>query len=1147
VSDPSTSEARQLRSRLIVAIATPLLLLLGLGALLGVQIRTLNTTAEWVDHTDSVIATGYEALKGILDQETALRGYLLSDDPSFLDAYRQAVPQRTLQDLEQLVLDNPPQRQRVQELRALYEEWLGMARGAVEGGDVKEARTRPVLLARKQLMDRIRQLARQMLDVERGLRLTRTQSLTSTRNVTAVGSLLLLVTCALTIAFVVRRQLAGVAETFVASLQAERETRNVLTDENWVREQQVALARAVPGDVSIAETCARSLNVLAAAVRADVAAVYLLEGKQLRRVASYAHNAGTGTGPLQFELGEGLLGQAALDQRVLHLTDVPADYLVVRSGTGQRDASELLLLPCSIEGRVFAIVELGFLAKLEPRARAFCERASEILANAIRAAEYRSNLREYLEETQRQAEELAAQQEELRVANEELAEQSNALREAQVRSEEQQAELEQTNTSLGRQASLLEHQNDHLRRAQDELSLKATEVARANQYKSEFLANMSHELRTPLNSTLILAKLLADNKEQNLNPEQVRFAETIYGAGNDLLILINDVLDLSRIEAGKMEVHPSTVSLARALEAVQRTFEPVARQKSVGFELQVDQNGMIETDLQRFGQIVRNLLSNAFKFTESGQVSLHASTDADGITLVVRDTGIGIAEENLETIFEAFRQADGTTHRKFGGTGLGLSISRDLAHLLGGELRVESRLGSGSAFTLTLPRRLPASGSEVSPPPLPVLAEAKEIEEPAPSVRRSEQPPPMRSGVADDRAKLAAGKRVLLIVEDDAAFANVLIDLGREHDFQVLAAESADEAMRLAQKYPPSAVILDITLPDHSGLSVLDRLKRNPATRHIPVHVISATDQAQTALSMGAVGYALKPVQRAQLVQAVQGLKDTFSREQRVVLVVEDDAVQRASVARLLAGPGVEIVPVDSVEAALHELKSRTFDCIVTDLSFPSASGYDLLETLAQDQGYAFPPVIVYTGRSLTAEEEQRLRRYSSSIIVKGARSPERLLDEVTLFLHQVEASLPADHRRMLREARDREALFEGRTILLAEDDVRNVFALASVLEPKGAKVEIARNGREAIERLEQLPDVALVLMDVMMPEMDGLTAMREIRKRREWQKLPIIALTAKAMPDDQEKCLNAGASDYVSKPFDAEMLLSLMRVWLSR
>jgi CheY-like chemotaxis protein len=401
--------------------------------------------------------------------------------------------------------------------------------------------------------------------------------------------------------------------------------------------------------------------------------------------------------------------------------------------------------------------------------------------------------------------------------------------------------------------------------------------------------------------------------------------------------------------------------------------------------------------------------------------------------------------------------------------------------------------------------------------------------------------------VADDREALASNRRLLLIVEDDPTFASILVDLGRELDFQCVVAENADEAVRVSQQHVPSAVILDIGLPDHSGLSVLDRLKRSPKTRHVPVHVVSASDHARAALSMGAVGYALKPIAREELARAVRTLKDKFPREARLVLVVEDDPVQRESVAMLLQGPGVETVAVDTVDAALSELRQRTFDCVVTDLSFPGASGYELLETLAGDDRYAFPPVIVYTGHALTAEEEQKLRRYSSSIIVKGARSPERLLDEVTLFLHQVEATLPPDRQRMLRAARDRESVFEGRTILLVEDDVRNVFALVSLLEPKGAKVEIARNGYEAIARLEQVEKIDLVLMDVMMPEMDGLTATREIRKRKEWQKLPIIALTAKAMRDDQEKCLSAGANDYVSKPFDVEMLLSLLRVWLSR
>jgi CheY-like chemotaxis protein/CHASE3 domain sensor protein len=1140
--------AASLRTRLMVAMLTPLTLLLGAGALLAYQIQQLDANARAVDHTDAVIATTYEVLKGVLDQETAIRGFMLAGDTAFLTPYRQAAPEQTLDELYLLVADNPTQQKRVRDLRRTYLEWLPLARTVVDGHEAMEARSRTGMWSRKQRMDHVREVTRQILESEHALRVQRAHALDFTREVTRYGLVGLLGLVGFLIAFVGRKQVGALAETYEGALATERETKQALAAEGWVRERQVELSMAVQGETSVDEVCARALKALALAADADVGAVYLSEGDKLTRTAVYAQAKGAGVGPAQFQMGEGLLGQAALDNRFAHLKEVPGDYLVVSSGTGQRDVSELLLIPVSHEGRLFGVLELGFLRPLSARGLSLCQRVGETLAVALRSAEYKRNLREYLEETQRQAEELATQQEELRVSNEELSEQSSALREAQQKMEQQQAELEQTNEGLARQATLLEQHNDELRHAQDALATKAAEVARANQYKSEFLANMSHELRTPLNSTLILAKLLADNKEQNLSAEQVRFAETIYSAGNDLLILINDVLDLSRIEAGKMEVHASELPIARLIEPVQRIFEPVARHKHLQFQLEIAHNGVIETDVQRVQQILRNLLSNAFKFTEQGAITLSVRADEAGFLISVRDSGIGIAEENQGAVFEAFRQADGTTNRKYGGTGLGLSISRDLARLLGGDLQLESRLGEGSTFTLRLPCRL-EPGSEASTEAIPAVAPSIVAHTGhAPQHKAVEEAAKAPTAVnVDDRNQLISGRRVLLVVEDDSAFAGVVMQLAHELEFQCLIAETADEGIRLAQKFVPSAVILDIELPDHSGLSVLDRLKRDPRTRHIPVHVISATDSTQVALSMGAVGYALKPVAREQLVRAVEALKSTFSKEGRVVLVVEDDAVQRDSVTHLLSGPGVTIVAVDSVESALEQLKQRTFDCIVTDLSFPSGSGYDLLETLARDDVYSFPPVIVYTGRSLTVEEEQRLRRFSSSIIVKGARSPERLLDEVTLFLHQVESSLPPDRQRMLRAARDREAIFEGRTILLVEDDVRNVFALVSVLEPKGAKVEIARNGREALERLEQNPDTALVLMDVMMPEMDGLTATQHIRKQHRFQKLPIIALTAKAMPDDQEKCLKAGASDYVSKPFDVDMLLSLLRVWLAR
>jgi CheY-like chemotaxis protein len=567
----------------------------------------------------------------------------------------------------------------------------------------------------------------------------------------------------------------------------------------------------------------------------------------------------------------------------------------------------------------------------------------------------------------------------------------------------------------------------------------------------------------------------------------------------------------------------------------------------------------IESDGQRVLQILRNLLSNALKFTGAGEVKvvIAATASAEGARLAfaVRDTGIGIAPEQQQTIFEAFRQADGSTHRKYGGTGLGLSISRDLAHLLGGEITLESVVGAGSTFTLWLPEKLPAGAED---PPAQAESPASGRSTPAPA-RTAPRLQMARNAVAasispvpqappDERLN-TPGARVMLVIEDDPAFAAILRDLASEHGFEAIVTHSAAEGLAAARSYRVSAVLLDMHLPDRTGLAVLDELKRDPATRHIPVHVLSVADYSHEALSRGAVGYALKPVDREQVVAALRRLDARLSPGVRRVLVVEDDARQRESVRQLLASEGVEIVPAETAARALELLRQRTFDCMVLDLNLPDLSGYELLEKMGELDGVGFPPVIVYTGRDLSRDEEQRLRRFSRSIIVKDARSPERLLDEVTLFLHQVESKLPPESQRMLRAARDREAAFEGRRILVVEDDVRNIFALSKVLEPLGARIDIARNGREALEYLERArgtdnaPD--LVLMDIMMPEMDGLTATREIRRQAEWKRLPIIALTAKAMRDDQEKCLQAGASDYLAKPLDIERLLSLVRVWM--
>jgi signal transduction histidine kinase/CheY-like chemotaxis protein len=918
-----------------------------------------------------------------------------------------------------------------------------------------------------------------------------------------------------------------------------------LRQEEWLRTARTRIADAVMGEQSVQRLAERVLEVLANFLDAQAGAMYAADTHgAYMRVGAVGMPADPQS-PLSFKPGEGLLGRATSEKRTLRIDNLPADYLKIGSALGNRTPQALLIAPLGVEGGVHGVVEFAFLRSTQDSDLELLDTVGESVAIAIRTGMLRRERESLLRETQRQAEELQAQQEELRVANEELMSQSAQLRESQARLETQQAELEQTNVQLEEHTQKLARSHDELVDAKLDLERQAAELVRANQYKSEFLANMSHELRTPLNSSLILAKLLADNREGNLTPEQLKYARGITSAGNDLLALINDILDLAKIEARRVEVTRNSVDIGDLIDKLAQTFEPMAEDKQILFRVSRAPQlpASLETDAQRLSQVLRNLLSNAIKFTERGTVTLEVSPRGDDVEFAVHDTGIGIAPEHLQLIFEPFRQADGTTNRKFGGTGLGLSISRELARLLGGDIVVESQPGQGSVFRLVLPltpRASPAEARTSADSSVPTV-------HPAEPAREAPRPAARRGSMSDDRASLAEGARVLLVIEDDPLFARVLYDLAHELGFACLLAGTADEGMELALQNPVAAVVLDVKLPDHSGLTVLDRLKHNPLTRHIPVQVISAGDYARAAREMGAAGALVKPVDREQLTATLQGIKERFANEQRTVLVVEDNELQRESICQLLASDTTQIVAVDNGAAALGELRTTTFDCMVLDLSLPDATGYELLERMAADDALSFPPVIVYTGRAISSEEEQQLRRFSRSIIIKGAKSPERLLDEVSLFLHQVEEKLPPDRRRMLRDARARDAAFEGRRILVVEDDVRNVFALSSILEPLGGQIVIARNGREALARLAQKPLPDIVLMDIMMPEMDGFEAMQAIRRQQELRELPIIALTAKAMPDDQQKCLAAGASDYITKPIDVDKLVSLIRIWLPK
>jgi CheY-like chemotaxis protein/signal transduction histidine kinase len=814
----------------------------------------------------------------------------------------------------------------------------------------------------------------------------------------------------------------------------------------------------------------------------------------------------------------------------------------------------------------------------------------------MRTAELLEQSQSLTLELQSQSEELRTQQEELKKSNAELEAQATTLRTSEELLKDQQEELQQVNEELEEKASLLAEQNRKVESKNEEvegarvaLEEKAEQLALSSKYKSEFLANMSHELRTPLNSLLILARLLSENKDGNLTPKQVEFAQTILTSGSDLLNLINDVLDLSKVEAGKMDVNPTEIRLADIKEFVERSFNQLADQKGLGFhvDLTADLPQALFTDGGRLQQVLKNLLSNAFKFTEQGDVTLtvrHAEKGrrfvnptleaaSDVLAFSVSDTGVGIPKDKQRLIFEAFQQADGTTSRKYGGTGLGLSISREIARLLGGEIRVESAENQGSTFTLFLPlryiprqegpdrdpirvRNYPPTRNTVAAPrrTTPVRPQPASRDQRRKSTGDALQYRPERRTIPqtvinDDRERIEEGDRTVLVIENDQNFARVLLDMAREKGFKAVVELDGEAGLTAAREIRPDAITLDIDMPGMDGLEVLDRLKRDPDTRHVPVHIISGVEEKREGLKAGAIAFLAKPVSKEGLDAAFARISSFIDTVPKNLLVVEDNETQRQSIVELIAHDDVDIIAVGSAEEALGKLQEKHFDCMVLDLGLHSGdmSGFDLLEKVKSDPDNHDLPIIIYTGKELSQEDETKIKKYAETIIVKDLKSPERLLDETALFLHRIEAKLPEQKRKMLEHLHDADSVVAGKNILVVDDDVRNIFSLTSMLEDHGMVVRFAENGKQAIDELKKDANVDAVLMDVMMPEMDGYETTRAIRAMNQFKSLPIIALTAKAMKGDREKCIAAGASDYITKPVDTEQLLSLLRVWLYR
>jgi CheY-like chemotaxis protein/signal transduction histidine kinase/HAMP domain-containing protein len=910
------------------------------------------------------------------------------------------------------------------------------------------------------------------------------------------------------------------------------------TEQDWLKTNLARFTGMLQGQRDLTTVGRMLLSELSPLVNAQQGVIYQMGSEESAEMTLLSAFAGDGEdGHLRrLKIGEGLVGQCAAEKRRMLISELPPNTISIRSGLFEAVPRNVIVLPVLFEDRVKAVIGLASLSNFTTSHLAFLEQLTASIGIVLNSIEATMQTEGLLKQSQQLATELQMQQKELQQTNEQLAQKAQQLAEQNVEVERKNQEIEQT------------------RRALEE---KAKELALTSKYKSEFLANMSHELRTPLNSILVPGQQLSDNPNGNLTPKQVEFSRTIHGAGTDLLNLITDILDLSKIESGTVSVEAEEVFFASLLDMVERPFRHEAENRHLTFEVQTDPHlaRSVVTDSKRLQQVLKNLLSNAFKFTELGGVRLSVSVAKSGwaedhpilakagtvVAFEVTDTGIGIPYDKQRIIFEAFQQADAGTSRKYGGTGLGLAISRELASLLGGEIQLRSAPGRGSTFTLYLPQAYvgPSSASTierkysaaVSPAQLSVVSI---VEHPV-------------EKIPDDRENLKPDDAILLIVEDDPHYARVLCDLSRDKGFKVLVAPRGAEALALAREFRPTAVSLDVFLPDMLGWTVLNHLTQDPATRHIPVQMLTLDEDRHHGLARGAFAFVTKPTTPEGLETALTRIKEYAAPRRKRLLVVEDNPAEQLSIRELLGFDDIDLTVVSSGEEAIRAVNDQSFDCVVLDLRLPDISGFEVLERFRDTPSLGDLPVVVFTGKELSPEEDARLHALARSVVVKGVESPERLLDETALFLHRVVADLPEEKQKMLDRLRHSDDALVGKKVMVVDDDVRNIFALSSVLERRGMDVITAGTGREAIAKLESTTDVAIVLMDIMMPEMDGYETMRVIRQNASLQRLPIIALTAKAMKGDREKCLEAGASEYLAKPVNTEQLLSSLRMWLHR
>ncbi|HZY79728.1 MAG TPA: response regulator [Cyclobacteriaceae bacterium] len=1102
----------------------------------------LVDTNEWVNHTHEVLYEFEQVLAATIDGETGMRGYVIAGREEFLEPFTESKGrlQQHLSLVTNLTVDNPTQQQNILRLRGSIDAATTWRNNVIDTYKKDPAEARSIVSAAegKRLQDRIRADIAVCRQLENTLLSERkAESDRDTKFFYGVFIALLVV---------IGIVLAVVYGIIRFNLRVIKKAEEDSAQKNWLLAGSVELNEKVRGEKDDNLVASEAVAHLCTYLKAQVGVMYLANGTHLQLAGSYAYDVRKQNKQV-IEIGEGLVGQAAAEKRMIIFTEVPSDYMAISSGLGHVVPKTLVVLPLVLNDVVRGVIEIGATRDFNTLDMQLLKIVSENLSVVIAAAQSRTRLKELLEETQRQAEELEAQQEELKQTNEELQEKTGLLERSEAELKAQQEELQQSNEELEEKANLLEDQKRKMEGAKAEIETKARELEATSKYKSEFLANMSHELRTPLNSILILSQILSENKNNTFVEKEVQFATNIHNSGTDLLNLINEILDLSKVESGKMELEITEFPISEVVDDIDRMIPEMAKSKQIDFEIATHDLDarVLSSDRQRVQQILRNLLSNALKFTpKGGKVTLDIS-EAHNVTFrrdelkskpgvlafAVKDTGIGIPKDKLGIIFEAFQQVDGSTKRKYGGTGLGLSISRELAAVLGGEIHVHSEMEKGSTFTLYLP-----SNAEVKK-----VAVKEKTPEP---LTEAEAPFAVEDEGIDDRGSINESSRTILIMEDDPAFAKVLLDFVRERNYKGVIAYQGNTGLSYARHYKPDAIMLDMKLPVMDGVEVLKQLKNDPELRHIPVQIISGYDKKKEGMELGAFDYIKKPVTQEVLWKAFDKIESFVSRKIKHLLVVEDDKLHNNAVKELIGNGDVKCFSAYSGKEAYDTLVTNSFDCVILDLGLPDMTGFDLLEMIRKNPDLGQVPIVVYTGKDLTKEENSRLEKLAKTVVLKTAFSNERLLDEVMLFLHRVESRLPKEKQNIIRKLHRTDEVLRGKKVLVVDDDIRNVYSLTNALEPEGMNCITAGNGIEALKALEQ-NHIDIVLMDVMMPEMDGYEATREIRKIEKFKKLPIIALTAKAMKGDREKCLAVGMSDYISKPLNVDRLLSLMRVWL--